>query len=139
MRTRPDWFYTQSAVIPYRIGDQGPEFLLISNRKKTRWIIPKGVKEPHLSAASSAAKEAVEEAGILGTVDPKSIGSYTYDKWGGTCIVEVYLMEVETILDEWPENSRDREWLPLAEAVRKVDEPRLKQLLLAAVEKLAPA
>lgn len=93
--------------------------------------------EPHLSAASSAEKEAVEEAGILGSVNPKSIGSYTYEKWGDTCTVEVFLMDVETVLGEWPEDIRTREWLQLPAAVRRVDEPRLKQLLIAAFEQVS--
>jgi phosphohistidine phosphatase len=136
MRSKPDWFYRQSAVIPYRFRNPDLEILLISNRRKSRWIVPKGVKEPHLSAVDSAAKEALEEAGIRGRVSAKSIGSYKYEKWGGTCTVEVFLMEVRDILDKWLEDDRDREWLSPKTATERVDEPKLKRLLLLAAEKL---
>lgn len=136
MRIKPDWFYRQSAIIPYRFRDGDLEILLISNRRKSRWIVPKGVKEPHLSAVDSAAKEAMEEAGIRGRVSAKSIGSYKYEKWGGTCTVEVFLMEVRKILDKWLEDDRDRKWLSPKRAADRVDEPKLKRLLLLAAEKL---
>ena len=92
-------------------------------------MIPKGVKEPELSPRESAAKEAVEEAGIVGQVSHESIGSYEYEKWGGTCTVQVFAMDVDTELDEWEESYRDREWLPLGEARERLDEPELRELL----------
>ena len=131
MRTRPDWYYTQSAVIPYRLRDGSLEILLITSRKKKRWIVPKGVLEPHLSAADSAAKEALEEAGIRGRIHPEPLGSYDYEKWGGTCSVQVFVMEVTTILDAWPEDHRERQWLSPEEAARRVEEPELERMLAA--------
>ena len=125
----PEYYYTQSAVIPYRQRDGELEIMLISSRKKKRWVIPKGVKEPQLSPGESAAKEAVEEAGITGRVSDSSLGSYEYNKWGGTCKVEVYAMDVHTELDHWQESYRDREWLSLGEARERLDEPELRQLL----------
>jgi phosphohistidine phosphatase len=65
----PDWIYRQSAVIAYRRRPRGVEVLLITSRKGTRWVLPKGVVEPGLSPATSAAKEALEEAGVRGTVN----------------------------------------------------------------------
>ncbi len=40
----PEWMYRQSAVIPRRDGTGGPELLLITSRKKKRWVLPKGKK-----------------------------------------------------------------------------------------------
>ncbi len=102
---------------------------MITSRKKKRWVIPKGVIEPHLSPSDSAAKEALEEAGIEGKVSKRPIGSYKYEKWGGTCTVEVYTMNVNTVLDDWLENYRDREWVSVGEAVGRVTEPRLKDIV----------
>ena len=59
--------FKQSAVVPYRLVKNEIEVLLITTRKG-RWIIPKGIIEPELSAAESAAKEALEEAGVKGEV-----------------------------------------------------------------------
>lgn len=129
MEQVPAHFYTQSAVIPYRQVQGRFEVLLITSRKKKRWVIPKGVMEPELSAADSATKEALEEAGIRGSVSASPIGNYAYDKWGGTCTVQVHTMSVHEILDEWQESYRDREWVSIEEAVARVREPDLKQLI----------
>ena len=129
MRQVPDYFYLQSAVIPYRERREGFEVLMITSRKRKRWVMPKGVKEPELSPQASAAKEALEEAGIEGAVSERAIGSYQYEKWGGTCTVEVFTMRVRKVLEEWEESFRDREWVSVEEAIRRVREPELKRIL----------
>jgi len=130
METKPDYFYRQSAVIPFRRGHAGLEIMLITSRKRRRWVVPKGIVEPGLTEAESAAKEALEEAGITGRVLPKPVGSFEYEKWGGTCQVAVYAMEVEQELATWLEEFRDREWVNSAEAADRVLEPKLKEMIL---------
>lgn len=131
MKQVPEHFYRQSAALPFR-NDRGLlEILLITSRRKKRWVIPKGVVELDLDPASSAAKEALEEAGIEGELSSRSIGSYQYEKWGGTCSVEVFSMAVEATYDAWPESYRDRHWLDPVEAAERVNEPDLKKIILA--------
>jgi len=125
----PEHFYNQSAVVPVREHEGETQILLITSRKRKRWVIPKGVKEPELSGPDSAAKEALEEAGIEGTVEPVVLGTYQYDKWGGTCTVDVYLMEVTEVHDEWEEQHRDREWVDLETAVTRLREASLKEIV----------
>ncbi len=126
----PEWMYAQSAVIPYRYGTDGLEVLLITSRKRKRWVPPKGVVEPGMTPAASAAKEAAEEAGIKGSVDDRPLGAYQYRKWGGTCTVEVFAMRVTEEFDDWPESdSRTREWMAPEEAGKRVDEEELKAIL----------
>lgn len=129
LRDVPAHYFEQSAVIPWRQSQGELEILLISSRKKKRWVIPKGVKELELTAPASAAKEALEEAGIEGEVKTQPLGRYEYNKWGGTCKVEVFAMEVHTEHEIWEENYRDREWVSLDEAAARLDEPELKQLV----------
>jgi phosphohistidine phosphatase len=136
MRTKPDYFYSQSAVIPFRRAGDELEILLITSRKKRRWVIPKGVKEPELSAAESAAKEALEEAGILGRVYPAPVGNYQYRKWGDVCSVLVFAMLVQEVLERWDEPFRDREWLSVAEAAARTEEAALKAMILSLAETL---
>ena len=137
MAKKPSWVYRQSGVIPYRMVDGEPEVLLITSVRRGRWIIPKGVVERQMSAADSASKEAWEEAGIRGEVKGRSIGSYEYEKWGGTCSVAVFLMEVTEQEDEWPERKeRRRKWMSLKKAAKRVDEPELEKLIRAAAELL---
>jgi phosphohistidine phosphatase len=86
--------------------------------------------EPGLTPAASAAKEAIEEAGITGQVSLSAVGTYRYEKWGRTYLVEVFLLRVDEVLDDWPERDRVRVWVSPAEAADRVWEPRLKTLLL---------
>ncbi len=125
----PEHYFNQSAVIPVRKHNGRLEVLLISSRKRKRWVIPKGVKEPELSGPDSAAKEALEEAGIEGDVRPDALGTYRYDKWGGTCTVDVYLMFVTKVHDAWEEQYRDREWVDVDTAVERLQEPALKKIV----------
>lgn len=128
MRVPPHFFH-QSAVLPYRFEGDELKILLVTSRRKRRWVLPKGVQEPDLSPELSAAKEALEEAGVEGQIESTAIGSYRYDKWGGTCTVLVFPMLVETVHEEWLENERDREWLIADEAASRVEESDLKQLI----------
>ena len=125
----PAWMYRQSAVIPYRRGPNGLEVLLVTSRKGTRWVIPKGAVEPDLTPTVSAEKEAMEEAGVRGVTGAEPLGTYEYRKWGGTCTVQVFAMEVEDEVPAWPESGmRRRAWLTVEEARRRVDEAGLKQI-----------
>lgn len=121
--------FNQSAVVPYRLVKGEVEILLITTRKG-RWIIPKGIIELELSAAESAAKEALEEAGVIGKVAEKELGKYSYSKWGGTCRVRVFLLCVTKMLDTWQEQFfRRRKWYALDEAIEMVEEEELKKIL----------
>lgn len=120
----------QSGVIPYRIHNREIAVMLITSSTRKRWVIPKGLVEPDMTAQDSAAKEAWEEAGIFGTVQADVLGTYEYQKWGGICRVEVFLLQVEIVADTWPEaNKRKRQWVDLPKAIKRVEEPELKQIL----------
>ena len=133
---RPDYFYTQSAVVPYRHGPNGVEILLITSRGRRRWVIPKGIVEPFLSPAESACKEAFEEAGIEGEVSDGPLGTYQYEKWGGVCKVEVFLLRVQTEHPHWEESFRGRRWFSVDAAVSELREAALKELVATLPETL---
>jgi phosphohistidine phosphatase len=116
-------------VIPFRKRKGKLELLMVTSTKKKRWVIPKGVKEPHLSPKKSAIKEAWEEAGILGKVSKTSIGAYSYRKWGGICTVKVFVMEVNKVVRKWEESFRDREWFSHREALRRIKGKDLQQIV----------
>ena len=127
----PDWIYRQSAVLPYRRRGPGLEVLLITSRKGKRWVLPKGIVEPGLSGQASAAKEAAEEAGVEGEVAIRKLGRYRYEKWDGTCRVEVFPMRVTVERREWPEAAiRRREWLSPEAAAARLREKKLRKLVL---------
>jgi len=111
------------------------EVLLITSRNTRRWILPKGWPEAELSPAENAAREAFEEAGVVGKIDPHPIGRFHYlkeRKEGGgiACRVDVFALAVIRQVDDWPEkDARQLAWLPIAQAVTRVPEPGLRQLM----------
>lgn len=104
--------------------------LLVTNRRRQRWVIPKGGISQGMTAPDSAAKEAWEEAGVIGQVDTSKIGSYKYDKRGNTYRVDVFLLLAEDALSDWPEAShRKRQWLDVTKAAKYVESSELKKIL----------
>jgi 8-oxo-dGTP pyrophosphatase MutT (NUDIX family) len=80
----------QYAALPYRHkGKFSTEVLLVTSRDTGRWIIPKGWplkgKAPH----KAAAREAREEAGVVGKINRRAIGAFSYRKRlkGGKVVV----------------------------------------------------
>ena len=133
-RSCPDYFYQQSAVVPCRLKEGRVEVLLITTVNKGKWSIPKGVVELHLSPWESAAQEAFEEAGIRGEVVPRSVGSYSYQKWNDMCVVSVFPMLVTEVLEDWPESGiRRRKWVSGDEASSVVAKKALRPLVTTAV------
>lgn len=129
---KPAWLYRQSGVIPYRRRNRQLQVLLITSRRQKRWIIPKGVIERHLTPVESAAKEAYEEAGVIGTTSDEPVGQYEYEKWGGICVVTVFPMQVREVLPPaaWLEaEERERRWYSMEEAIALVEEAGLRQVL----------
>jgi 8-oxo-dGTP pyrophosphatase MutT (NUDIX family) len=74
--TRP----IQYGALPYREIKSGVQILLVTSRGTRRWIIPKGWPQRGMPAHRAAALEAFEEAGVVGKVSKKTVGSYWYDK-----------------------------------------------------------
>ena len=117
----------QSGVIPYRVINGQIEVMLITSSSGKRWVIPKGLIEHDMTPEDSAAKEAWEEAGLLGQVFPDSMGTYEYYKSGYICQVDVFLLQVKTVLENWPEaHKRKRQWVSIPKAIKRVCEPELK-------------
>ncbi len=129
MKTKPEYWYKQSAVIPFRFSKGVLQILIISTRKKKNWIIPKGIIEIGLSGKKSAEKEAFEEAGVQGKLLTKKIGNYSYKKWGGTCTVNVYGLEVDIILDDWGEDFRNRKWIEVRELEKYISNKNLMNII----------
>lgn len=123
-------YIRQAGAIPLRNG----RLCLVTSRNRKRWVIPKGLIDPGFTAGDAALQEAWEEAGLVGTLDPQPVGSYLYEKYGGTCHVTVFVMHVTKVTQEWPErDSRRRIWVSPAGALRRLDDPGLIDILRAVV------
>jgi len=127
-------FRKQCAVLAYRRRPKGLEVVLVTSLETHRWVLPKGNIVDGLSARESAALEALEEAGIEGSLGKRSIGRYEYEKTeikgGDLCRVSVFPMEVAKVKRNWPEKHlRRRKWMTLDGAIAAVQEAGLKKLI----------
>ena len=124
----------QVAAIPILVDDAGERrVMLMTSRETRRWVIPKGWPIKGLKPHKAAEREAFEEAGLLGNVSKKPIGSYEYLKRLGTgvetCDVEVFLMAVKAQAVTWPEKGeREIEPVSFDEAANRVEELGLKAI-----------
>ena len=117
----------QSGVIPCRVRRGKVEVALVTTSNSARWTIPKGHIEEGLSAQESAAKESLEEAGLIGSVHPRQICIYSYQKRGLIRQVRVYLMLVTRELNDWPEmHVRRRKWQSIERAMMCVQNDSLR-------------
>jgi 8-oxo-dGTP pyrophosphatase MutT (NUDIX family) len=124
----------QVGALPFRRTADGVEFLLLTSRQTSRFIIPKGWRMKGKNDPQAAAKEAEQEAGITGRIHPDPVGAYRYWKRLKNAFVQVrvtvYALEVEGALPTWKERGqRRRQWLTPDQAARLVDEPELVSLL----------
>src|ERR1017187_1432372 len=94
----------QVAAICYRRRGTAVEFLLVNTNGGNRGTSPKGSGEPRLSHSQAAEREAAEEAGALGTIEPRHFHLYIHSKgvfWqpGGVqeVVVKAFLMEVHEL------------------------------------------
>ena len=126
----------EAGVLAYRRHKSGePLILLISKKRSKKWGIPKGKVEPDLNFGENAAKEAFEEAGVIGRVSPYSIAMFRTRKRRANSqqryVIEVwiYLLEVTEVLSNWPEKGkRVIKWVSCEVAAQQLREPVLAHL-----------
>ena len=92
----------QVAAVCYRMNGRGIEFLLVNTNGGNKWTFPKGSPSSLFSHSEAAAREAMEEAGVHGQIEPRHFSLYLHSKgvfWkppGVTeYVVAAFLMEVE--------------------------------------------
>jgi 8-oxo-dGTP pyrophosphatase MutT (NUDIX family) len=122
--------HLQAAAIPVRAG----RICLITSRSGNRLVVPKGCLEQGRTAEQIALQEAWEEAGLIGLLDSRPIGSYRYEKASTRFEVMMFLMDVTTVVKDWPESRRrSRHWLRPGDAVARVRERGLRKLIRKAM------
>ncbi|MBX4908058.1 MULTISPECIES: NUDIX hydrolase [Rhizobium] len=134
----------QYGALCYRLKKKSGEVevLLMTSRDTGRWVIPKGWPMNGKCAHEVALQEALEEAGVRGSVEAETLGSYTYPKVlrdgvQVVCKVQVYALEVTDMAKTFKEKGeRTIEWVSVDEAVSRVREPELRNLFLAFKQKM---
>ncbi|MDP9161955.1 MAG: NUDIX domain-containing protein [Acidobacteriota bacterium] len=113
------------AAVCYRRVNDSVEFLLVNTNGGGKWTFPKGAPAQSLSHSQAAAREALEEAGATGMIEPRHFHVYLYSKgvfWKPPgvreFVVKAFLLEVERT--ESPhEDERNPSWFT-PENARKV-------------------
>jgi 8-oxo-dGTP pyrophosphatase MutT (NUDIX family) len=106
----------QVAAICYRRRGASVEFLLVNTNGGNKWTFPKGCTDTRLSHSQAAAREALEEAGAIGSIEPRHFHSYLHSKgvfWQPSgvqeFVVKTFLMEV-TRTRQPGESMRNPSW-----------------------------
>jgi 8-oxo-dGTP pyrophosphatase MutT (NUDIX family) len=106
------------------------EFLLVNTNGGNKWTFPKGSTDARLSHSQAAEREAAEEAGALGTIEPRHFHLYIHSKgvfWqpGGVqeFVVKAFLMEVHQMRRP-DEGNRHPTWLSAEEAKKRLAKGR---------------
>jgi 8-oxo-dGTP pyrophosphatase MutT (NUDIX family) len=92
----------QVAAVCYRRSGPSIEFLLVNTNGGGKWTFPKGDPEPSMSHSQAAEREAWEEAGVRGHIEPRHFHLYLHSKgvfWKPPgvreFVIKAFLMEVE--------------------------------------------
>lgn len=119
----------QSGALPYTVIEGRVVFLLVTSRRTGRWIFPKGSISAGMTAWDSAAKEAHEEAGVIGEIGTEPVGTYQNTDKGLLVDIDLYPLKVTEQFDSWDEmDQRLRHWVLLAEARRLLAERSLVRI-----------
>lgn len=126
---------TQFGAICWRRRMSDVQVLLVTSRRKRRWIIPKGWPLDQATPAETARTEAWEEAGAEGKVAPVCLGIFSYSKEIDDgellpCVVAVFPLKVKNLAKDYPEKTdRRRKWFSQKKAAKLVEEPELATMI----------
>ena len=91
----------QVAAVCYRKRNSHAEFLLVNTNGGNKWTFPKGAPDTRLSHSQAAEREAREEAGAIGVIEPRHFHIYIHSKgvfWQPDgvqeYVVKAFLMQV---------------------------------------------
>ena len=106
----------QVAAVCYRRKGPSVEFLLVNTNGGNKWTFPKGDPELSLSHGKAAEREAWEEAGVSGSVEPRHFCLYIHSKgvfWKPPgvreFVIKAFLLQVEW-QENPPEMTRNPTW-----------------------------
>ena len=122
--------------IPTRRAESGAwEVLMVTNKHKDSLIFPKGGWETDETAEEAAARETMEEAGVVGRLtllDEFAFESKMKDGKKTPCKCSVFVMLVTEVMEVWPEgDARSRSWYAPEEAIRNCKHPWMRDAMRA--------
>jgi 8-oxo-dGTP pyrophosphatase MutT (NUDIX family) len=112
----------QVAAVCFRRRGSSAEFLLVNTNGGGKWTFPKGDPDRRLSHSQAAAREALEEAGVAGRIEPRHFHLYIHSKgvfWQPRgvqeFIIKAFLLEVQQVQNP-REPERNPTWFSPREA-----------------------
>jgi len=96
----------------------GKVLVVTSRKQPNNWLLPKGGWEPSdVQLEAAASREALEEAGVRGTITRYVVTIPT-----PSATLHFYEMDVVALDHDWLEgHQRRREWVDYAEAIRRLE------------------
>jgi 8-oxo-dGTP pyrophosphatase MutT (NUDIX family) len=142
----------QVAAVCYRRRGPALEFLLVNTNGGSKWTFPKGCTDTRLSHSQAAAREALEEAGAVGVIEPRHFHLYIHSKgvfWQPSgvqeFVVKAFLMEVTSTRTPG-ESMRNPTWFSAPEARSILAKGRevkyaaeLQEVIEHALERIQPS
>jgi 8-oxo-dGTP pyrophosphatase MutT (NUDIX family) len=114
----------QVAAVCYRKCGACLEFLLVKTTSGDRWIFPKGATARRLSHSQAAEREALEEAGAVGAIEPQHFHLYLQPKGDSRMrngvqefVVKAFLLQVSHTQAPQEQN-RKPTWFSVEDARR---------------------
>lgn len=122
----------QAGAIVCRCGKDGPGILVVRARKTPdRWIFPKGHIERGESARIAAVRETREEAGVVARPVKALTPPIEFESAGERVRVRYYLLRATG--ETAPSESRERRWLSITSALRRLSHANARALLRSAL------
>ena len=115
-------------ALPYRFRKKQLEIVLITTRRRKRWIFPKGQIEKRLTSLKVAELEAFEEAGIVGRIEKGDDREFAVRRGSRKVRLKVFPMKCDKLLDDWPEaKERQRIVIRIDEALKMIKGKSLRK------------
>ena len=140
----------QVAAVCYRRRGASFDFLLVKTTSGDKWTFPKGATARRLSHSQAAEREALEEAGAVGVIEPEHFHLYLQPKGDSRLrnvvqefVVKAFMLEV-THTQPPQEANRNPTWFGVDDARRALKRGReerhaaeLRTVIDRAVERLS--
>jgi 8-oxo-dGTP pyrophosphatase MutT (NUDIX family) len=130
LRSRNRSLPLQVAAVCYRARGSSVEFLLVNTNGSGKWTFPKGRPGSQISHSQAAEREAMEEAGAIGTIQARHFHLYIHSKgvfWKGPgvqeFVVKAFLLEVREVRRP-DEAERNPTWFSADDAKRMLAKGR---------------
>jgi 8-oxo-dGTP diphosphatase len=117
--------------VPVRLGEHGPEVLVIHRPRHDDWTFPKGKRERGESDEECALREVLEETGLRCELGPELPSTSYVDDKGRPKVVRYWRLRVVSGALAPNEEADEARWLPPAEAAALLTYERDLTLLRA--------